>query len=145
MVGCVASCATTQKSPFFSVGAESLSSTSMCDLGQRADVCWGDSDVAKLLPILNVVENHLNWLLHHPDRVSVINPVFRAMRGLSRHAARRGMEDFHTLAREVAYLFHPARRRDARVKRRMACLALVAVGQMRCLLMRNPDEEMAAV
>ena len=95
---------------------------------------WDAADVAKLLPIIGVVENYLHRLVRYSDSPSAVNTIFRAMNGLYRYAAKKGMNDFCSLAYEVAQAFDPARHKDPRVIRRAAFLALVAIGQMRCLL-----------
>ena len=99
---------------------------------------WREKDVAKLLPILGVVENHLRRLAHQPDSDAVVELVFRSMSGLYRYAAHRGMSDFCALAYEVAHAFAPTRDRASQSTRRAAALALVAIGQMRCLLSPTP-------
>lgn len=97
-------------------------------------------DVAKLLPILGVVENHLRRLVQKPN-CSGVNPVFRSMSGLYRYAAQRGMDDFCDLAYEVAQAFDPGKHSDSKMTQRISLLALVAVGQMRRLLSSPISEQ----
>lgn len=113
--------------------------TQPCETGGPQS--WRAEDKAKLLPILNVVENHLRQLVCHPGRFVLIDPVFRAMSGVYRYAAQRGMDAFCNLAYEVAQAFDPAQHKDPKATRRVAFLALVAMGQMRGLLSSVPEEE----
>ena len=101
---------------------------------------WDAADVAKLMPILGVVEKHLRQLVHKPGGDAGIHSVFRSMSGLYRYSAQKGMRDFCDLAYEVAQAFDPARHTDPKLTQRVAFLALVAVGQMRCLLSPIPEK-----
>ena len=101
---------------------------------------WDLVDIAKLRPILGVVDRHLRQLMEDPYSVGSVDSVFRAMRGLYRYAAQKGMSEFCNLAYEVAQVFDPARHKRARVSQRVVLLALLAVEQMQCLLSPGLDE-----
>lgn len=90
--------------------------------------------VAKLLPILRVVEQHLRLLVRKPSHQNSIDPVFRSMSGVFRYAAQEGLEDVCDLAYEVAQAFAPSKLNSPQATKRVASLSLMAISQMRHLL-----------
>lgn len=102
--------------------------------GEHKQATWDLKTISKLLPTLVVVENHLHQLVKQPSNTTGMDLVFRTMSGLYRYGAQRGMEDFGNLAFEIAQAFDPSKHSNPEATKRIASLALVAIGQMRRLM-----------
>ncbi|MEO5340634.1 MAG: hypothetical protein H7837_08975 [Magnetococcus sp. MYC-9] len=108
-----------------------------------AVLSWHGGENVDFMRILADVEGGLQQIVAGrvlPGDRCLVGQVFRAMSGLYRRAAQRGMREVCDLAYEVAQAFGTVRCVDCESTRRLARLAQVAVGQMRQLLTPGPEE-----
>ena len=97
--------------------------------------------IAELLSRLALVERSLCQIADGYGAELLLDPLFRSMSDMYRRSAAAGLTDFSDLAYELAQAFGTARADDSRATRRLARLALLAVGQMRRLLIPRSQEE----
>ncbi|MBF0096160.1 MAG: hypothetical protein HQM04_07365 [Magnetococcales bacterium] len=96
--------------------------------------------IAELLSRLALLERSLCQIADGSAAELLLDPLFRSMSDMYRRSAAAGLVDFSDLAYELAQAFGTARADDS-ATRRLARLALLAVGQMRRLLIPRSQEE----
>ncbi|MEO5364030.1 MAG: hypothetical protein H7838_10475 [Magnetococcus sp. DMHC-8] len=111
---------------------------------EEGRLLWHSAVTAGFLVVLEEVEVHLHQLVTggQADNGPLVEQVFRSASGLYRQSAQAGMGDFCDLAYEVAQAFGTIRAVNGEAVRRLALLALVAVGQLRRILSPGSEEEM---
>ncbi|MBF0184290.1 MAG: hypothetical protein HQM06_07865 [Magnetococcales bacterium] len=88
----------------------------------------------EFLSMLALIEDKLCQIADGGGEELLLDSLFRTASDLYRRAAAEGMGEFSDLAYEVAQAFGTANGSNQQAIRRLARLALLAVGQMRRLL-----------